>query len=82
MLGTYGQGIYCTAKQQSANQDGPGIRTDTEEQNKMGSSITDQCLEGIEFVMNVAFQTGRQGRIYCLTSVSGTIKGKIKLFNE
>lgn len=70
--GAYGQRIYCMAKQQSAKWYG----SDTEEQNKTENLITDQCLEGIKFVMSVAFQTGRWWRIYCLTNASGNVKGK------
>lgn len=75
-----GRGIYCTAKQQSAKCHG----SDTGEQNKTEISITDDCLEGrgSNFVINVAFQPGRQRRLHYLTNASGNIKGKIKLVNE
>lgn len=46
------------------------------------SSNTDQCLEGMEFVMNTAFQTRGRWRIDCLTNGSGIIKGKIKLMTN
>lgn len=76
--GGCGQGMYRTANQQSAKWYG----SDTEEQNKTESSITDQHLEGSKFMMNVAFQPGRWWTIYYLTNASGNIKGKIKLVNE
>lgn len=50
----HGWVLNCIAKQQSAKQCGPGIRTDTGEENRIESLDMDPHMERTEFVMNVA----------------------------
>lgn len=64
--------VACTA----VPVQGQTLRNRTE-QNRTECPNTDPWLEGMRFVMTVAFQTGGRCRIDCLTNVSGIIKGKI-----